>query len=71
MTAENTYSIPAESVTCEQAIKRSRFIAVLGRVKGREEAERFIAETKPAGRAPITIVGPSWPEIRHKPSISA
>jgi uncharacterized YigZ family protein len=46
MTAENTYSIPAESVTCEQEIKRSRFIAVLGRVKGREEAQRFIAETK-------------------------
>ena len=43
MPNDDTYSIPAATHRVEQEIKRSRFIATLGRADGAEEAVSFIA----------------------------
>jgi uncharacterized YigZ family protein len=46
MTAAAAYFIPAETICVEQEIRHSRFIAIIGHARGREEAHRFISETK-------------------------
>ncbi|ABA89720.1 protein of unknown function YigZ [Syntrophotalea carbinolica DSM 2380] len=54
MTIPATFLIPTETIAVEQEVKRSRFTAVVGRAKGREEAHRFIAEAKTR-----------WPGAQH------
>lgn len=46
MVTPASYFIPARSIWIEQELKGSRFIATIGHVRGREEAQRFIVETK-------------------------
>ena len=54
MLTPGSYFIPARKIWIEQEVKRSRFIATLGHVQGREEAQRFIAEAKE-----------QWPGANH------
>lgn len=42
MQSKTKYLVPAGTITVEQEIRRSRFIAAAGRAAGRQEAEQFI-----------------------------
>lgn len=42
MSKETSYLVPAETVSIEQVIKRSRFIATVGRATDKEKAKSFI-----------------------------
>jgi len=42
MPEHTSYLVPSETVRAEQIIKKSRFIATVGRVSTKKEAERFI-----------------------------
>ena len=42
MSKDSSYLVPSETVTVEQEIKKSRFIATVGRTANREDAKRFI-----------------------------
>lgn len=49
-----SYFIPARSIWIEQEIKRSRFIATIGHVRGREQAQQFIVKAQE-----------QWPGANH------
>lgn len=44
MPENNSYLVPSKTVIAEQKIKKSRFIATVGRASGKKEAEMFIDE---------------------------
>lgn len=46
MTDTDPYPVPAETVRVEQEIKRSRFIATVGRAEGADQAMAFINEVR-------------------------
>jgi uncharacterized YigZ family protein len=46
MVTPGSYFIPARSKWIEQEIKRSRFIATIGHVRGREQAQQFIIKAQ-------------------------
>lgn len=54
MVTTGSYFIPSRNIWIEQEIKRSRFIATIGHVRGREEARQFIVKAQE-----------QWPGANH------
>ena len=54
MAQDNSYKIPADTICVEQQIKRSRFIASIGRASDRQEACAFIEKVRA-----------TYPDARH------
>ena len=54
MSKENRYQIPADSISVEQELKRSRFIATIGRAPDKQQADAF-----------IRMVRSTYPDANH------
>ena len=54
MSKENRYQIPADSISVEQELKRSRFIATIGRAPAKQQADAF-----------IRMVRSTYPDANH------
>jgi uncharacterized YigZ family protein len=54
MSQDNRYQIPADSISVEQVLKRSRFIATIGRAPDKSQADAF-----------IRLVRSTYPDANH------